>query len=118
MKVILKDPTTNKRWKIEPLANGQCFQIWKEPDYTVDSEGKRIGKNGKEIKEDWVFTEKYPSDLYQAVWTTVSLMIKDPSSDLDIDLEEVNNISEALKELKKSIDSMTKKIVSGIEKEN
>jgi hypothetical protein len=70
MQIVLTNPATKRRWLIRPVSNGLCFEILKSPT-------KKIGKNKKEIKSEWLHTGKYPWSLDHAIKLTISLMMLD-----------------------------------------
>jgi hypothetical protein len=71
MIIIVKNPVNGRRYKIEPMDSGLCFQIFKEPLSTD------VSKNGKPIKSDWLSCEKYPTTIDHAINLCVEMMMLD-----------------------------------------
>ena len=104
---IIVSTDSGKRYKISPTANGLCYQVYTKPKIVkVDKDGNRIGKNGKIIKEDWVFTEKYPPTIDAAFRCIAEMVLKDPDDDTEITCN-INEYKEVAKAIKKKIDRLT-----------
>lgn len=106
MIVTLTSPTSGRRWKITPLANGLCYQIFKEQTKEI---GSKL-KSGKVIKNAWVDTGRYPSTLDHAIAMTVDLMLKDPDDQVEFAFEVRDK-----KSLNKSAKDILKGFIDGIE---
>ena len=97
---------------IKPTENGLCYQVWTEPKVVkTDKDGNRYGKNGKIIKEDWVFTEKYPATIDGAFRCIAEMMLKDPEDNTEISC----NIKD-YKEVSKTIATHVKKMTASVMK--
>lgn len=105
MIVTLINPNTQRRWQVRPSDNGLDFQIWKEQGKV----GKKLN-NGRTIKNEWVFTGYYPSNLPAAVEHTIELMLSDSDDQTEWTLEATDK-----KYLKRQYKIMIDEITNDIE---
>lgn len=106
MRVIMTDPDTGVKYKIEPFDNGLCFRVFKSISHR---KGEKT-RNGHEVKKDWSFTEKYPSSLDHAVSMVIDMMLNDPKGKAELAIKPDN----AYKNIKRYLDDMTEKIIASI----
>lgn len=106
MVIIVTDPGTNKRYKLKPLDNGLCFQLF------VSQEQGTKSKRGKEIKHEWKFTEKYPSNLADGLRTIVEMIIKDPDNNSNV--IEIEKLNTAARTIDKHLDEICDKLLASV----
>lgn len=107
MIVTLTDPSNNRKWQIRPFDNGLCYAIYKEP--LLNEEGK--DKKGREVKEPWLFTRKYPHTMSDAIKLTCKLMMNDPDN-----LVEISVSSKSADDISKEIGRFLKRVRIEVEK--
>lgn len=110
MKIIINDPSTNKKYKIEPFDNGLCWRIFRSIEHR---KGEKT-RNGHEVNKEWSFTEKYPVSLDEAIRLTLAMMMQDKDDDTVFDIKP-DAISRTVR---KAIDDMADRIIQYIVLEN
>lgn len=101
MVIIISDDNLSKRYKIVPLDNGLCYQIF------VSQKVGTKNRSGKEIKNEWRFTGKYGWDIPHSIDIVTELILKDPD---DQGVIEVKSLKSATKTISKHIDELKSKI--------
>lgn len=108
MRVTLTAPDTKKKYKIEPLDNGLCYQLFVSP-----MPGAVNKKTGKPVKSDWIFSGAYPSTIEHGVEIAVHKMLADPNGNADIECDPKH----LTKTIKKTMEDYINKVVASVEVE-
>lgn len=106
MQIILEDPDTGDLYKIEPFDNGLCYRIFRNVEHM---KGKKT-RNGRTVKNDWAFTEKYPTSIAHAVSLVLEMMLCNKNNETVIRVRP-NGIK---KTLSKYFEDMTQHVISSI----
>lgn len=106
MRIILTAPDTGRKYKLEPLDNGLCYQIFVTP-----LKGTISAKTGKKIKSEWTFTGSYPSTIEHGIKMMIEKMLSDPhgKSDIECDPKHLTKI------FKKKMDEYIEQVISSID---
>lgn len=86
MEIILTDKTTGVQYKVAPLNNSLCWQIFKRPDARI-VDGVAVGKNGKPVKSEWTPMERYPSTLHHAFLIVMEQMLMADEGSLEMEID-------------------------------
>lgn len=105
MRVTLTAPDTGRKWKIEPLDNGLCYQMFVTP-----MKGAKNPRTGKKVKSEWTFTGKYPQDLPHGIKLMIEGMLNDPNGKAEIECDPKH----LTKTFKKTMDDYIQKVIDSV----
>lgn len=95
--VIITNPSNGRKYKIVPDSNGLCFQLFQT---SLLKKGEKA-KNGKEVKNEWQSTGKYPSSILHGLEIVNELMLKDPNYDkkdvIEFDAGDIKRLDKYIK---------------------
>lgn len=105
MRIIATAPDTGRKWKLEPLENGLCFQLFASP-----KKGAKNPRTGEATKAEWVFTGKYPSDVAAGIKCMINGMLSDPDGTASIECDP----KYLVKTIKKTIDDYIHQVIASV----
>lgn len=105
MRVIMTAPDSGRKWKLEPVDNGLCYQLYVSP-----VKGAKNPRTGEPVKSNWTTTGKYPTTLSNGIECMIDMMLNDPNGkqNLECDPRYLN------KTFKKTMDEYINKVIDSI----